>query len=204
MAKVLIVDDHPLCGVALGLAVKHCDPTIEITCCRCMGEAHLEMRLSKFDLVLLDLVLPDASGTSGISTVRAADPQCRIGVCSSKDDPATAARARAAGANGFISKSADMTDTVHAIRELMRGHGCYVGLHPPGGTSLREKVIDELSPAQLRVLREMALGKQNKQIAHDLHIAEATVKSHLASAFRIIGTSNRTQATIMAITAMLV
>ena len=104
------------------------------------------------------------------------------------------------GAQGFLSKSSPIDRVVSAIRVLLEGgqwfpNGVNLGAVSDATTELAAR-MGTLSVAQLRVLRAIASGRQNKQIAHDLDLAEPTVKSHLSAIFRKLGVTNRTQAVL--------
>ncbi len=145
-------------------------------------------------------MLPDAQGLEGLAAIRAVRPRTSVAVVSSRDDPAVIRRAIAMGARGFLSKTAPLGDMVSAIGVLLAGERWLPPalLEPvePSAEGRAAARVGELSSAQLRVLRAMADGRQNKQIAWDLPLAEPTVKSHLATIFRKLEVLNRTQATL--------
>lgn len=194
--SILIVDDHPLVSTALGMAAHAADPSVRVDTAATLAEAEARVRADPPGLVLLDLMLPDAQGFAGLALLRALAPAVPIAIVSSRDEEAVVARAMGLGAHGFIPKSAPMDRMTAAIRLLLRG-GRWVpegAAAAPAGEAADG--IATLSVAQLRVLRAVAGGAQNKQIAHDLDLAEATVKSHLAAIFRKLGVTNRTQAVL--------
>lgn len=163
-----------------------------------LGAAEAKARDRHYDLVLLDLMLPDVAGMGGLLLLEHLLPNTALAIVSSREDPAVVRRAASYGAKGFIPKSASMADMIDALRKLMAGETAF----PPH--MLDEAVDDpstrrlaELSAAQLRVLRAIASGRQNKQIAYELGIAEPTVKSHLAAIFRKLDVTNRTQAVLL-------
>ena len=199
---ILIADDHPMCAAALGMAARQVvpDATIEQAGTIADAIAHAERR--KFDLILLDLMLPDVEGLAGLSMLKRLQPAARIAIVSSTDRPAVMRRAAHEGASGFIPKSASMTAMVAAIAAVLAGGQSFPpemsADEPTDGTP---SLIGELSAAQFRVLRAAADGSQNKQIAYELGIAESTVKTHFAQIFRKLGVTNRTQA-ILALQAL--
>ncbi|WP_414899956.1 response regulator transcription factor [Sphingomonas flavalba] len=196
--KVLIVDDHPMCGAALAMATRAVDPSAVVEQVGTLGEAEAKAKAQPFDLVLLDLMLPDVAGMGGLMLVRHVLPKATVAVVSSREDPAVIRRAAHYGAKGFIPKSAAMSDMIESLRQLVGGEAAFPGAVLDDDTP--DPVLDKLSSlsaAQLRVLRAIAGGRQNKQIAYDLGIAEPTVKSHLAAIFRKLEVSNRTQAVLL-------
>lgn len=196
--KVLIVDDHPMCGAALAMATRAVDSGALVEQVESLGAAEAKARDGGFDLVLLDLMLPDVAGMGGLLLLKHMLPGATLAVVSSREDPAVIRGAAGYGAKGFIPKSASMPDMIEALRKLIAGE-----------TSFPPRMLDgaddnpgahrlaELSAAQLRVLRAIASGRQNKQIAFELGIAEPTVKSHLAAIFRKLDVTNRTQAVLL-------
>lgn len=200
MPHILVADDHPMCATALGMAARAVDPAITKECVTTLSEAEDRVRRRDFDLVLLDLMLPDVQGFAGLALMRAVRPSMRIAIVSGREEPTVVAQSRALGAQGFIPKSSSIEEMIDAIRTLLSGKDWVphqfegLGQDDPR-TDLAER-MGTLSIAQLRVLRAIANGHQNKQIAYDLQLAEPTVKSHLSAIFRKLGVNNRTQAVL--------
>ena len=191
-----------MCAAALGMAARQVTPDAAIAQVGTIADAIAEAEQRKFDLILLDLMLPDVQGLAGLLMLRRLQPAARIAIVSSSDQPAMMRRAAHEGASGFIPKSAAMTAMVAAIAALLAGGQSF----PPEmftDDDGKETVslIGELSAAQFRVLRAAADGSQNKQIAYELGIAETTVKTHFAQIFRKLRVTNRTQA-ILALQAL--
>lgn len=198
--SILIVDDHPLVSTALTLAAQAAEPGVTVDTAATLAQAEARGRGHPPTLVLLDLMLPDAQGFAGLALLRALWPDTPVAIVSSREDEAVVERAVGLGAAGFIPKSAPMDRMVAAIRALLAGDrplpaGAEAEPAPRDRDGAGER-MGTLSVAQLRVLRAVANGAQNKQIAHDLDLAEATVKSHLAAIFRKLGVANRTQAVL--------
>ena len=200
---ILIADDHPVFAAALGMAAQQTAPDAMIEQVGTIAEAAAKAERRSFDLVLLDLMLPDVQGLAGLLMLRRLQPSATIAIVSSSDQPALMRRAATEGARGFIPKSAPMTETVAAIATLLAGQTSFPETMfatdaASEGTASR---IGELSAAQFRVLRAAADGSQNKQIAYELGIAETTVKTHFAQIFKKLAVTNRTQA-ILALQAL--
>ena len=199
LKRILIADDHPLFATALTMAARTIDASILVDTAETLAAAEQCARAARPDLVLLDLMLPDVQGFAGLALLRALVPGVPIAIVSSRDEDAVKRQAIALGARGFLSKASPLDQMVAAIRVLLEG-----GQWLPDGllTPQEEDPSDAaarmgaLSVAQLRVLRAIADGRQNKQIAFDLQLAEPTVKSHLAAIFRKLGVANRTQAVL--------
>ena len=187
-------------ATALAMAVQTIDSAILVDSAGSLAEAEALVRSHVHDLILLDLMLPDVQGFSGLALLRAIKPAVPVGIVSGRDEPAVIRQAAALGAQGFLSKASPIDRVVSAIRVLLEGGQWFPNGVTLGGVSDQTaelaKRMGTLSVAQLRVLRAIASGRQNKQIAHDLDLAEPTVKSHLSAIFRKLGVTNRTQAVL--------
>jgi DNA-binding NarL/FixJ family response regulator len=201
MIRVLIVDDHPVVhdGVA---AVLNRTPDIRLVqSVETMDDAAAALSRSTPDVVLLDVRLRGADGLSAISTLLAARPTLRVIVFSAYDLDEYVFGAIRAGARGYLLKGAGSGELVAAIRKVNAGDSY---LSP----SLSAKLVDEmqarsrgsrlLTPRELMVLRLMAAGQANREIASSLAISERTVKFHVTSILNKLGADNRTQAVAMA------
>lgn len=198
--RVLIADDHPLYRAALQTILPRACSGAQVAEAACQDEVMNQVASdSDFDLIVLDLNLPGATGLSCLRYVHDAAPLTPIIVVSGNDDPATMSEARLAGAAGYVPKSAPGDVLVQAIRLVMAG-----GTYLPAAAALRhsmslgstpaDPIGEPLTSRQLRVLRLLTQGLSNKQIARDLEISEITVKAHVSAIFRKLGVSNRTQA----------
>ena len=182
---VLIVDDHAV--VRSGLRyVLEAEEDIDV-----VGEAAdarhavFETRATKPDVVLMDVVMPGKSGIEAIPDVLKDAPDAKILILSMQDDPRYVREAFAAGAAGYILKEAADTDLVAAVREVAAG-GRYV--HPALGARLvaadaeerRRAEDDPLSDRERDVLRLLALGHTNQEIAGKLYISVRTAETHRA------------------------
>jgi len=200
MPHILVADDHPMCATALAMAARAVDSGVTKDCVTTLAEAEELVRRTDYDLILLDLMLPDVQGFAGLAMLRAIRPEATIAIVSGREDPAVVAQSQALGAKGFIPKSSSIDQMVAAIRALLAGQGWLPdGIADAQQEDRRVDLAERmgtLSIAQLRVLRAIVNGHQNKQIAYDLQLAEPTVKSHLSAIFRKLGVSNRTQAVL--------
>jgi len=196
--RVLLADDHPLFRGALRAAVSRVCPEFAIEEVDSLEGAR--GALSGFDdveLVLLDLKLPDSEGIVDLLALRAEFPQVAVVVVSASEDVVTISNVLAAGAQGFIPKSASLAEISEGLKAVLEGD-----LWTPKGAALVApnpgiKALATLSPAQARILAYLRRGLLNKQIAYELGVTEATVKAHMTGAFKKLGVVNRTQALIM-------
>ncbi len=183
--RVLIVDDHAV--VRAGLRrVLEAEPDLET-----VGEAENAERAVfaaielKPDVVLMDVVMPGQSGIEGMPALLQAVPEAKVLVLSMQDDPRYVREAFAAGARGYVLKEAADTEVVGAIRAVAAGES-YV--HPVLGARLvaaeaeerRRAQDDPLSEREREVLRLLALGHTNQEIAKLLFISVRTAETHRA------------------------
>jgi DNA-binding NarL/FixJ family response regulator len=170
------------------------------------GVHRLARDAGDIDLVLLDLNMPGMDGLAGLAGLRHACPSLPIVIVSATEEPATVREAIACGAAGFVPKSLGKAEIAHALGCVLAGE---VYLPPgmetaqdaeaggPAGPDMARRIA-ALAPQQLSVLRLIAQGKPNKIIAHELGIAEATVKAHVTVVLRKLGVFSRTQAVVAA------
>ncbi len=194
---ILIADDHPLFRQALKLAVGRAAPDATILEAGQLGEAIEAARgAAHLDLVLLDLRMPGSEGFAGVALLHAERPETPIVVISSADEAEAAPRARAYGAVGFVSKTADLATLENAVARALAGdRDAPVAALPADDISNR---VASLTPTELKVLLGVLAGRLNKQIAFDLGVSEATVKGHMTAILRKLGVQNRTQAVLAA------
>ncbi len=181
--RTLIVDDHSLFADALSLALEANGLSV---CKATTGAQALErIAVEDFDLILLDLNLPDVHGEVLLSSIKQANRDCKVIAVSSVN--ADIARISSLGANGFISKAENIDTMLRAIRTVLAG-----GAHfdeSAGQTS--EDYL--LTPRQLDIVKAMCEGLANKKIAHSLNITEGTVKQQINRIFKVLDVENRTQ-----------
>ncbi len=199
--RVLIVDDHAV--VRQGLrAFLRLQPDLEVVGETADGATATTLALDlQPDVVLMDLVMPGGGGIDAIRTLHAAAPMVRVLVLSSYVDDAQVFAAMHAGARGYLLKDVEPEALADAIRQIRRGLQV---LHPQVAGRL---MLHGAEPAGLAdftarerdVLKLLAEGLPNKEIAQRLFIAEKTVKTHVSNILQKIGVSDRTQAALYAV-----
>lgn len=150
------------------------------------------------DLLLLDVNMPGMEGLSGLQMLRREFPAVPVLIVSAIEDAGTTRRALELGAAGFLPKSAPLKAISEAVNAVLQGE-----IWVPPGTSAEPAATTadpngQLTQQQCRVLALLSQGKQNKEIAYDLAITEATVKAHVSQIFRKLGVQTRTQAAVVA------
>ena len=202
MISILVVDDHPVVREGL-VAVLEDQADFRVVGAVGSGEEALALaeRLRP-DVVLLDLELPGMDGVEALPRFAAVSPETRILVFTAYDTDERVLGAVRAGARGYLLKGATSEEIARAVRAV---HGGGSSLEPRVAARLLAEVggprrgAPGLSERERAVLRLVAEGLPNKQIARALAIAERTVKFHLASAFRKLGADNRAQAVALAV-----
>jgi two-component system, NarL family, response regulator NreC len=196
--RVLIVDDHAVVRSGLHLLL---DAEADIEVCGEAGDvrsAVFETRAQKPDVILMDVVMPDQSGIEGVPLVLKEAPDAQVLVLSMQDDPRYVREAFAAGAAGYVLKEAVDAEVVSAVREVAGG-GRYV--HPALGARLvvadadarAKEEADPLSDREREVMRLLALGHTNQEIAKMLFISVRTAETHRAHIMRKLRLSTRAE-----------
>lgn len=208
MIRLLIVDDHAI--VREGLQTLLADePDIEL-----VGEAPdgltalSQAERLRPDLMLLDLVMPGLGGLEVLRRVVADQPACRVLVLTSFAEDQNVLAAMQAGAAGYLLKDVLRADLLQAIRLAAQGVPV---LHPEAQRKLLEHVtrptaapglsaeLSSLTERERDVLRLIAQGNSNRQIADALHITEGTVKGHVSNILSKLHLQDRTQAALFAV-----
>ena len=147
-------------------------------------------------LVLLDLSLPDMHGLEVLERLRDEAPRSRVLVLTIHDQPGIATQALSAGAHGYVLKDASTEELITAIRRVAHGQEYFSSsvVRPLIGDSAAHPASAQLSERELEILRLMAEGLSNREIAEVLIVSAETVKSHVSSVFRKMDVSDRAQA----------
>jgi len=203
--KIIVADDHPLFRAALCQAIRGSlgEETQILECEAISGLGEAITSNPEIDLILLDLQMPGANGFSGLLLVRREHPEIPVAIVSANEDGHTIQRAIEYGACGFIPKSSDLATIGSAIQAILRGD-IWIPLQesPARERSREEREFSEriktLTPQQLKVFLMLTRGLLNKQIAAEIDVSEATIRTHMTAIFRKLGVRNRTQAVLAA------
>jgi len=196
--RVLIVDDHAVVRSGLRMLLDAEDDIEVVGEAGTVREAVLEARSAKPGVILMDVVMPGKSGIEGAPEVMKESPGARLLVLSMQDDPRYVREAFAAGAAGYVLKEAADNELVQAVREVAGG-GSYV--HPALGARLASAEADErrraeedpLSEREREVMRLLALGHTNQEIAKMLYISVRTAETHRAHIMQKLRLSTRAE-----------
>ena len=198
MIRIVVVDDHAVVRAGIRLLL---DAERDLEVVGDAGNARdaiFEVRSSKPDIILLDVVMPDESGIEVLPKLLHEVPEAKVLMLSMQDDPSYVREAFAAGASGYVLKEAADAEVVAAIREVASGNH-YV--HPALGARMvaadaaaqAAAAADPLSEREREVLRMLALGHTNQEIAQQLYISVRTAETHRAHIMRKLQLSTRAE-----------
>lgn len=195
--RVLIVDDHLVLREGV-ISILSGEPDIVVIGVAENGAEGVEAFGNlRPDVALLDLQMPVMGGLEALAEIRKRAPHARVIVLTTYEGDAQAVRALKAGASGYLLKSSLRKELVEAIRAVHAGKR-YIVAEVAQEIAVHS-AEEPLSERELSVLQLVAAGKANKAIAHDLSLAEDTVKAHLRSIFSKLDVGDRTQAVTTAL-----
>ncbi len=197
--RVVVVDDHPIVRQGV-VALLQDEPDIEVVADVADGRAALSVVLTEDpDVVLMDLRMPVMDGVEATIAVRERRPAVSVLILTTYDTDEAIVRAVEAGAAGYMLKDSPTEDLVSAVRRAAAGETV---LAPPITKRLAERMRnvspDALTSREIDVLREVANGNTNAEVAKQLHISEATVKTHLIHIYDKLAVSDRAAAVAQA------
>jgi DNA-binding NarL/FixJ family response regulator len=195
--RIMIVEDHNIVRQGI-IALLRTYPEVEVVGEASDGlEAVERYRTLQPDIALMDLQLPRLSGADAISRIRTEFPAARFIVLTTFDGDEDIFRALQAGAKAYLLKGMTGEELLAAIRTV---HGGKASIPASIAEKLAERVSgQQLTGRELHVLERIVAGRANKEIAMDLHISEATVKSHVNNLLGKLGVADRTHAATVAI-----
>lgn len=207
--KILIADDHEV--VRCGLKTLLADTDIEVMAEVSTGEEAVKFALAhRPDVVLLDIRMPEGDGLTALGRIKLDRPEMPVLMLSTFDNPTYIARSVALGASGYLLKGCSREELVTALRAAATGESVWTRdeLRRVTGALATPRLAADvevpLTQRESEVLRQLAYGLTNKEIAAALHISYETVKEHVQHILRKIGVSDRTQAAVWAVRKQLV
>lgn len=195
--RILIVDDHFAVRMGVAGAINAEPDMIVVAEAASAREAMEQFATHRPAVTLMDLRLPDLDGAEAVTAIRAQFPDARLIALSSHNGDTDIRRTLDAGAASYVFKSSPRDTLLTTIREVHR-----TGRHIPPEVAVRlAEAMDrpEITPRELDVLRDLARGLSNKEIATDLGMSEATVKLHVTHLLQKLSAADRTQAALIAL-----
>jgi len=195
--RILTVDDHALLRKGIA-ALVNAEPDMKLVAEASNGaEAITEFKRHRPDVILMDLQMPEMSGIEATIAIRGDFPNARIIVLTTYPGDVQVVRALKAGARAYLLKDQVSTDLPEVIRAV---HAGQKRIPPEVAAELAEHTAeDDLSSREIEVLRLVAAGNANKEIARKLFIAEETVKSHITNILAKLHANDRTHAVTTAL-----
>jgi DNA-binding NarL/FixJ family response regulator len=195
--RILAVDDHPMLREGIAAAIARQSDMILVAEAVNGREAIEAFRTTRPDVTLMDLQMPEMNGEDAISAIRSEFPAARIIVLTTYKGDAQALRALKAGASGYLLKSAIRKEMMDAIRTVHAGRP---SIPAEIAIQIAEHVAaDALSEREVEVLRCVAQGAANKEVAFRLQISEETVKVHMKHILEKLDVTDRTHAVTIAL-----
>jgi DNA-binding NarL/FixJ family response regulator len=195
--RVLSVDDHPLLREGIAALVGS-EEDMEVVAEAATGREAIDLfRKYRPDITLMDLQMPEMNGIDAIGAIRGEFPDARIIVLTTHPGDVQVSRAFKAGARGYLLKGMLRKELPETIRAVHAGHK---RLSSEVATEIAEHTTDDaLTPREIEVLRLVAAGNANKDVAAHLSLSEVTVKSHVKNILSKLGANDRTHAVTIAL-----
>ena len=195
MSHVLLVDDNPLFRLGLREVIKSAQPELSVIECETLLGARAILREKQnVALVILEIKVHDCGGFFGLFELRREFPSIPVVICSSSVDSESVSRAVAFGAAGYISKSAPCDVIARMLKTSLVGNWT---TGPIIANENQVNPIAALTPAQVRVLKGLKRGLDNKHIASELGLSEKTIKAYMSVLYRKLGLASRADAIIL-------
>jgi len=195
--RIMVADDHPVMREGLRQMIDQ-QPDMQVVAEARNGvEAVAQFRLHHPDAALMDLRMPQMDGLTAIRILHEMSPTARLVVLTTFPGDARVSHALSVGATSYLLKTATSAEIITALRDAMGGH---ITLGSDVMTDVSDwKGAETLSEGEIRVLRLVAIGKQNRVIGQELYISEDTVKTRLKNILSKLGARDRTHAVTIAL-----
>lgn len=195
--RVMTVDDHPLLREGIASVIEGEGDMVVVGEATNGREAIEAFRRLHPDVTLMDMQMPEMHGVDAIRTIRDEFPTAKVIVLTTFDGDMQALQAMRAGAQAYLLKSSLRKELVETIRAVMAGRK---RIPPEIATQIAEHVhMDALSPREIEILKRVATGNSNKEIANALDISEETVKTHMKRVLEKLDAKDRTHAVTIAL-----
>jgi len=210
-SRILLVDDHKLVRQGLRVLLSDCADLEVIGDASDGREAVEKARTLQPDVILMDIHMPGGDGLSAIPLIREVAPSAKVVVLTIHgDDPNLVYQAISAGAVGYVPKNSDIEEVIRAVRQVLHGQAAVMAssltsllnfmVHGSGGQPTQQpERLQRLSGREMEVLRLVAQGASNREIATKLYLSESTVRSHLHNILEKLQLDNRVQAAAYAL-----
>jgi len=200
LIRVLIADDHFVVRQGLAALLLPRNGMAVVGEAANGREAVVLARTLQPDVILMDMIMPEMNGPEAIALIKRENPKARILVLTSFGESKQISAAIQAGALGYLLKDSSPDDLLHAIRSVHRGNlvlpqDLALALMQPRPAAA---ALDQLTERETDVLRLLAQGQSNQEIARNLSISTTTVRSHVSSILMKLNVANRTQAALAA------
>ncbi|MET1219335.1 MAG: response regulator transcription factor [Glaciecola sp.] len=209
MYQLLVVDDHPIFRQAIGNIIDEKFPGSLFEQAESIEQAQNALQKNPdYDLVLLDLNMPNTSGLNGLLSLRNDYPEVPVVIISAENDKQQILQTISYGAVGFISKSSSVEAIADSLTSIFNGNVCLPSdiirtASAQNNTQQKSKdfeILPEkmqlLTRKELIVLKYLTQGEANKAIAYEMNISETTVKSHVSSILKKLGATNRVKVVV--------
>jgi DNA-binding NarL/FixJ family response regulator len=195
--RILSVDDHPVLRQGIAALVAGQSDMSLVAEASNGREAIQQFRVHRPDVTLMDLQMPEMSGLDALNAIRGEFPEARIIVLTTYTGDVQVLRAMKAGARGYLLKNSLHKELLETIRAV---HAGKKALSPEASYQIAEHSTDDaLTPAEIRVLRLIAGGSANKEIAAQLSVSEETVKGQVRNILSKLGANDRTHAAMIGV-----
>jgi DNA-binding NarL/FixJ family response regulator len=205
VARVLIVDDQTLFRTGLARLLDE-DPRVQVVGQAVDGaDALKKVAALKPDIVLMDLKMPNLDGVEATRRIVAEHPEVKVLILSTFDADSYVLQALRAGASGYVLKDSQPQAVVSSVLAVISGERVMANavanrvLDMLTGTTTPKEFYDGLTVREIEILKLLATGQANKQIAHRLHISEKTVRNHVSHMYEKLRIYDRSQAVLYAV-----
>ena len=203
--RLLIVDDQSLFRAGLARLLDE-DPRVEVIGQAADGhEAVKQAAKLKPDVILMDVKMPGLDGIDATRQIMESDPTMKVIVLTTLETDSQVIQALKAGALGYVLKDSTAASVVSSVAAVMAGERVMAGtvanrvLEMLTGATTQKEFYDGLTAREIEVLKLLASGRANKQIAYELKISEKTVRNHVSNMYEKLGIYDRSQAVLYAV-----